>query len=66
VALTPIPTELIIAHPESERETHYQIAGILGEGGSGTTYRALIVGTGRFVALKQLSLAQMDDWKAIE
>lgn len=66
MAPTPIPTELIIAHPESERETHYQIVGILGEGGSGTTYRALVVGTSRFVALKQLSLAQMDDWKAIE
>ncbi len=66
MAPTPIPTELIIAHPKSERETHYQIVGILGEGGSGTTYRALIVGTDRFVALKQLSLEQMDDWKAIE
>ncbi len=66
MALTPIPTELIIAHPESERETHYQIVGILGEGGSGTTYRALVVGADKFVALKQLSLAQMDDWKAIE
>lgn len=66
MALAPIPTELIIAHPESERETHYQIVGILGEGGSGTTYRALIVGKDRFVALKQLSLAQMDDWKALE
>ena len=64
--LAPIPTELVIAHPASERETRYQIAGILGEGGSGTTYRAQIVGTSRFVALKQLSLAQMDDWKAIE
>jgi hypothetical protein len=66
VELELIPTELVIAHPESERQTHYQIAGILGEGGSGTTYRALIVGTDRFVALKQLSLAQMDDWKAID
>ncbi len=66
VDFTPIPTELVIAHPESERETHYQIAGILGEGGSGTTYRAQIVGTKRFVALKQLSLARMDDWKAID
>jgi tRNA A-37 threonylcarbamoyl transferase component Bud32 len=61
-----IPTELVIAHPHSERETHYQIVGILGEGGSGTTYRAQIVGTERVVALKQLSLAQMDEWKAIE
>jgi serine/threonine protein kinase len=66
VEFAPIPTELVIAHPESENETHYQITGILGEGGSGTTYRAQIVGTERFVALKQLSLVRMDDWKAID
>jgi serine/threonine protein kinase len=74
VELGLIPTELVIAHPESDspgarlrqRETHYQIAGILGEGGSGTTYRAQIVGTERFVALKQLSLARMDDGKSID
>jgi Protein kinase domain/Ankyrin repeats (3 copies) len=66
VELAPIPTEIVIAHPASDRETHYQIAGILGEGGSGTTYRAQIIGTERSVALKQLSLAQMDDWKAID
>jgi serine/threonine protein kinase len=64
--LSPIPTELVIAHPDSERETHYQIVGILGEGGSGTTYRAQIIETDCFVALKQLSLVQMDDWKAID
>jgi serine/threonine protein kinase len=61
-----IPTELVIAHPESERETHYQIVGILGEGGSGTTYHARIISTERSVALKQLSLKQMDDWKSID
>jgi serine/threonine protein kinase len=63
---SPIPTKLVIAHSKSERETHYRIVGILGDGGSGTTYQALVVGTDRFVALKQLSLAQMDDWKSIE
>jgi eukaryotic-like serine/threonine-protein kinase len=66
VEFKPIPTGLVIAHLESEREMHYQIVDILGEGGSGTTYRAQIVGTERFVALKQLSLARMDDWKAID
>jgi Protein kinase domain/Ankyrin repeats (3 copies) len=66
VELSPIPTELVIAHPDSARETHYQIVGILGEGGSGTTYHAQVVATDRSVALKQLSLAQMDDWKAID
>jgi serine/threonine protein kinase len=66
VEVTSISTELIIAHPNTEQETHYQIVGILGEGGSGTTYQAGIVGTETSVALKQLSLKQMDDWKAIE
>jgi serine/threonine protein kinase len=66
VELELIPTELVVAHPESERETRYQIAGRLGEGGSGTTYLAQLVGTERFVALKQLSLVRMDDWKAID
>jgi eukaryotic-like serine/threonine-protein kinase len=66
VEIIPIPAELIVAHSGSAQETHYQIVGILGEGGSGTTYRAQIVGTDRSVALKQLSLAQIDDWKSIE
>jgi serine/threonine protein kinase len=66
VEVTSIPTELIIAHPNTEQETHYQIVGILGEGGSGTTYQAGILGTETSVALKQLSLKQVDDWKSIE
>jgi serine/threonine protein kinase len=66
VELGQLPTELVIAHAESECETHYQIVGILGEGGSGTTYHAKVVGSDRSVALKQLSLARMDDWKAID
>jgi hypothetical protein len=61
-----IETGLIIAHPDTEQETHYQIVGVLGEGGSGTTYHACIVGTETSVALKQLSLKQMDDWKSID
>ena len=43
----------------------YRILGILGEGGSGTTYRAQDLQTGQLVALKALSLHQVDDWKAI-
>jgi Protein kinase domain/Ankyrin repeats (3 copies) len=66
VDATPMAIELVIAHPDTEQETHYQLIGSLGEGGSGTTYQAQIVGTKRFVALKQLSLRQMDNWKAIE
>jgi serine/threonine protein kinase len=66
VEVTSIETGLIIAHPDTEQETHYQIVGVLGEGGSGTTYQACIVGTETSVALKQLSLKQMDDWKSID
>jgi serine/threonine protein kinase len=66
VEVTTVPTELIIAHRDSVRETHYQIIDILGEGGSGTTYRARMTNSERIVALKQLSLKQMTDWKSIE
>jgi hypothetical protein len=66
VEVTLIETGLIIAHPNTEQETHYQIVGVLGEGGSGTTYQACIVGSETSVALKQLSLKQMDDWKSID
>jgi eukaryotic-like serine/threonine-protein kinase len=44
----------------------YQIINILGQGGVGTTYRALDVETDRIVAIKALSLKRAKDWKAIE
>jgi eukaryotic-like serine/threonine-protein kinase len=66
VAASEILQELITAHADTDRQTQYQIRGILGEGGSGITYRAKIVGTDRLVALKELSLQQMTDWKALE
>jgi eukaryotic-like serine/threonine-protein kinase len=67
VATSEILHELITAHPNTDRQTQYQIKGILGEGGSGITYRAQIVGANsRQVALKALSLQQMTDWKALE
>jgi serine/threonine protein kinase len=74
VATSEILQELITAHADTDssastsgdRQTQYQIMGILGEGGSGITYRAKIVGTDRLVALKELSLQQMTDWKALE
>jgi serine/threonine protein kinase len=66
VATSEILQELITAHADTDRQTQYQIRGILGEGGSGITYRAKIVGTDRLVALKELSLQQMTDWKALE
>ena len=66
MATSEIIQELITAHADTDRQTQYQIRGILGEGGSGITYRAKIVGTDRLVALKELSLQQMTDWKALE
>jgi serine/threonine protein kinase len=66
VATSEISDQLIIAHANSERETHYQIRSILGEGGSGITYCAQVVGSDRQVALKELSLQKIKDWKAIE
>jgi serine/threonine protein kinase len=66
VATSEILQELITAHADTDRQTQYQIRGILGEGGSGITYQAKIVGTDRLVALKELSLQQMTDWKALE
>lgn len=44
----------------------YRILDILGEGGSGATYRAEDEQTGQVVALKALSLRRMSDWKALE
>jgi serine/threonine protein kinase len=66
VATSEILQELITAHADTDRQTQYQIRGILGEGGSGITYRAKILSTDRLVALKELSLQQMTDWKALE
>jgi Protein kinase domain/Ankyrin repeats (3 copies)/Ankyrin repeat len=66
VATSEILQELITAHPNTERQTQYQIKGILGEGGSGITYCAQIAGTEQEVALKELSLQQMTEWKALE
>ncbi len=66
MATSEISHELITAHANSERETHYQIKSILGEGGSGITYHAQVMGTDRSVALKELSLHRMNDWKAID
>jgi serine/threonine protein kinase len=55
---------------ETEKEKiiaqRYRIIGILGEGGTGTTYQAQDLETSQEVALKALSLQRMNDWKVME
>ncbi|MGF1461070.1 MAG: serine/threonine protein kinase [Leptolyngbyaceae cyanobacterium] len=46
--------------------SRYELLAILGQGGSGLTYRAKDTVTGRQVALKELSLKGLDDWKKLE
>jgi ankyrin repeat protein len=46
-------------------DDRYRILGVLGEGNSGTTYRAEAIGTGEIVALKALSLRGAD-WKLVD
>jgi eukaryotic-like serine/threonine-protein kinase len=47
-------------------EKRYKIINLLGEGGSGKTYRALDEGNQTEVAIKVLSLRGMTDWKTLE
>lgn len=44
----------------------YQLAELLGEGGSGSTYRAIRLEDGAAVAIKILSLRHLNDWKQLE
>src|SRR5437762_3571610 len=44
----------------------YRIEGILGRGGAGITYEATDLQAKRRVALKQLVLRGVDDWKLVE
>jgi len=44
----------------------YRILQPLGQGSSGTTYAAEVLGSGHTIALKELSLRGLQDWKKIE
>jgi eukaryotic-like serine/threonine-protein kinase len=44
----------------------YRILRCLGQGSSGTTYAAEVLETGQAIALKELSLKGLQDWKKIE
>jgi serine/threonine protein kinase len=44
----------------------YQLAELLGSGGSGSTYRANRISDGAEVAIKILSLRHLNDWKQLE
>ena len=44
----------------------YELAELLGAGGSGSTYRAVRIADGVIVAVKMLSLRHLQDWKQLE
>lgn len=44
----------------------YRVLGVLGQGGTGITYKAHDLQNDQPVALKALSLRRMDDWKMLE
>ena len=47
-------------------QDRYRIEGVLGQGSMGTTHKAFDLAARRPVAVKQLHLAQMRDWKTLD
>jgi Protein kinase domain/Ankyrin repeat len=47
-------------------DERYQLQKLLGEGGSGSTYRAIRLSDQAIVAIKVLSLRHLNDWKQLE
>lgn len=56
----------LLHQPEEIIAQRYRIINTLGQGGIGITYQALDLKTNQEVALKVLSLRQMNEWKKIE
>lgn len=56
----------LLHQPEDIIAERYRIVNILGRGGIGITYQAEDLHNGERVALKELSLRQMADWKVLE
>ncbi|MEO0374665.1 MAG: protein kinase [Cyanobacteria bacterium P01_A01_bin.17] len=56
----------LIAHAGFPQETCYQLTEILGEGGTGVTYRAQAEGLTQPVAIKILTLSGQENWDNIE
>lgn len=59
-------SQILIAHPGSPQEKRYQLLEILGEGGTGITYRAQAEGINQPVALKMLTLSGEENWQNID
>ncbi|NJN62011.1 MAG: serine/threonine protein kinase [Coleofasciculaceae cyanobacterium RL_1_1] len=55
-----------IHNPGDTIDDRYRILHPIGQGGTGTTYAAEELEGGRQVAIKVLSLRQIDDWKLLE
>ena len=62
----PSPSQTLIAHPGSSQEKHYQLLAVLGEGGTGITYRAQAENINFPVAIKMLTLSGQANWDDIE